>query len=125
MKTTIDKELTRLSDTNKNIEKFSDLLESIDTLEDKKKFLWKQIYENAVIDRENAHCMYISAKEDVDKPGTGMHAIIGPVLVKYIERMTRANDQLIRLAELISDAIESSVDLSPDEIYGQINKQTR
>jgi hypothetical protein len=34
------------------------------------------------------------------------HALHGPNIAKYIERMSRANDQLLKLAELVAVALE-------------------
>ena len=36
------------------IKNFADILDNIDSLEDKKKMLWKEIYENSLEDREKA-----------------------------------------------------------------------
>ena len=36
------------------IKNFADILDNINSLEDKKKMLWKEIYENAIEDREKS-----------------------------------------------------------------------
>ena len=43
---------------DEKLAKFSDLLDSLSSIEDKKKALWKEIYENAITDRDNAYMLY-------------------------------------------------------------------
>ena len=43
------------------IRNFSDILDNIDSLEDKKKMLWKEIYENSLEDREKAKMLFNDA----------------------------------------------------------------
>ena len=50
--------IDRLSALGKKVDAFSDLLDNISSIEDKKKLLWKEIYENALNDRENANSLY-------------------------------------------------------------------
>ena len=120
----VEKEISKFEKQSQKIESFGDLLDSIGTIESKKKFLWKQIYENAIQDREIAAEMYIEAKLQIDG-ASQLHPILGPVLVKYIERMSRSNDQIIKLAELLSEEIEKNETMMPDEVYSQITKQQR
>ena len=78
-------------DVIKKTEQFGALLESIENIEDKKKHLWKEIYENAIIDRMNAYMLFT----DVYTCMTGDkadHVTLGPMMAKYIERMNKAND---------------------------------
>jgi hypothetical protein len=98
---------------------FSNLLDSIDNLEDKKKSLWREIYINAVTDRDNAYTMFMHLHELVVDDGT-QHAIHGPNIAKYLERMSRANDQLIKLAELIANETNKEEAINPDEIFKKI-----
>ena len=46
--------MTAIKEKEDKINKFSDLLDSLENTEDKKKLLWKEVYENALTDRENA-----------------------------------------------------------------------
>jgi hypothetical protein len=101
---------------------FGDLLDSISSLEEKKKALWKHIYENALTDRNNSYLcfsdLYIKVHGDADK-----HAIHGVTLSKYLERMSKATDQLLKLAELLSEVEEKAEreqDLEPGDIYSKI-----
>ena len=115
----INKTLDKFEEKNKKIENFADILDSIDSLQDKKKLLWKEIYENAVNDRENAKLLYSDAFINL----TGAlsdHANVGSVIAKYLERMCRSNDQISKLAELIAKEEEKSEAVSPDDIFSQI-----
>jgi hypothetical protein len=101
---------------DERVKEFTNLLESIESLQDKKKALWLEIYENAVTDRQNAYLVYTELlKKVIDN--TAEHAIHGATIAKYLERMSKSNDQIIRLAELIADAEGKSESLSQDEIY--------
>jgi hypothetical protein len=101
---------------------FSELLAQIDNVSDKKKKLWREIYENAVTDRQNAYILFeklISITEDKSTE----HAIHGKSLSSYIERMSRANDQIIRLAELVAKSESKESEIDPDELYRQMNEK--
>lgn len=98
---------------------FSNLLDTLDNLEDKKKALWIEIYQNAITDRDNAYTMFMHLHKLVIDDGT-QHAIHGPNIAKYLERMSRANDQLIKLAELIANETSKQDTINPDEIFKKI-----
>jgi hypothetical protein len=106
---------------NDKIQDFIILLDSLN-ITNKKKEIWKDIYANALQDRDYAMTMYVSVSTMVINDPT-MHAIHGPNIAKYIERMSRSNDQLLKLAELLATAEEVSSEdkmMSPDEIYDQL-----
>lgn len=113
--------------THKQMKAFSDLLNSLDRTLDKKKELWKQIYENAVTDRKNAYLVFADLYVAVhSKPAE--HAIHGQTLSKYMERMSKATDQLLKLAELVAsaeDKVPTNVDerMSDDDIYSSIQQK--
>lgn len=106
-----------------NIEEFNDLLNGLSSTEDKKKNLWRQIYENAIFDRKNAYLMFADLYSQVSGQAD-KHAIHGPVLSKYIERMNKCNDQLIKLATLVSDAINEDIEdqWDEDKMYDMLNE---
>ena len=112
-----NKTLDALNEKDKKIKQFSDILDTLTSTEDKKKLLWKEIYENAVNDRENAGILFTDTLMQV-KGNAANHNILGPVIVKYIERMSRANDQILKLAELLAN--EESKEMSMDAIYDKI-----
>jgi len=114
-----NKSLDAFNEKDKKIKQFSDILDTLTSTEEKKKLLWKEIYENAVNDRENAGILFTDTLMQV-KGNAANHNILGPVIVKYIERMSRANDQILKLAELI--AHEESKEMSMDAIYDKIGE---
>lgn len=101
------------------IRDFGDLLKSINNLDDKKRQLWKEIYENAIADRQNSYVMFARLVRIVQDKSTE-HAVHGKTVATYIERMSRANDQLIKLAELIAKAQGEDESFSPDDMFDKI-----
>lgn len=103
------------------IARFTCLIDSMDSLSSKIKELWKQIYINAVSDRANANIMYNDLMVQVlGKPQE--HAIHAPNINKYIERMSKATDQLIKLAEMLSSAEEKTKEIDADDMYKQLQQ---
>ena len=88
--------------------------------EDKKKLLWKEIYENALNDRENAYVLFTDLLQQ-SQGNAANHAMFGPIMSKYLERMSKSNDQILRLAELIAKAEEASSAINPDDIFDKIS----
>lgn len=109
----------------KQVANFTDLLNGISSVEEKTKHLWRQIYENAVQDRKNAYIMWIDLYGYVHA-NPNEHAIHGQNLARYMERMSKANDQILKLTELVSKASEEDLDemMSEDDIYEKIQKTT-
>lgn len=122
-KSTVDKysdALDKITKKEKKIAEFSDLLKSLSDIDDKKRVLWLEIYENAVDDRENASILFTDTLMQV-KGNAANHNILGPVIAKYLERMSRANDQILKLAELV--AREDSKPIDPDAIFDRISSE--
>lgn len=103
------------------VQAFKAMLEEISTLEDKKKVLWLHIYENSLQDRRNAYSLLLELVSGI-KGNVSDHHIFGPVAAKYIERMSRANDQLLKLAELIQKAQDEDNLVDPDKIFAEIKE---
>lgn len=103
-----------------SIKNFADILDNIESLEDKKKMLWKEIYENALEDREKSKILFNDAYISMSG-GINEHMNIGAIMSKYIERMSKSNDQILKLAELIAKEEEKAETFSEDEIFGKIN----
>ncbi len=104
------------------IRDFDKLLDSITGSSAREKMLWREIYENAITDRQLANLcfmnLYPQLKRDIDR-----HLMGGDKLSKYLERMTRSNDQLIKLAELIQKARNNDDDLVDENaIYEEMLK---
>lgn len=116
----ISKKIDKSEKKEDQIKNFADILDSIDTLENKKKMLWKEIYENALEDREKAKLLFNDAYISM-QGGVNEHMNIGSVMSKYMERMSKSNDQILKLAELISKEEEKSEAISDDDIFNKIN----
>ena len=99
---------------------FSSLLDQIEGLSDKKKKLWKEIYENAVCDRQNAYILFAKLVNIAEDKSTE-HAVHGKTMATYIEKMSKANDQLIRLAELVAKAEKTNDEIDSEEMFKKIN----
>lgn len=98
---------------------FSTLLDQIEGLSDKKKKLWKEIYENAIYDRQNAYMLFSRLVKIVEDKSTE-HAVHGKSLSSYIEKMSKSNEQLIRLAELVAKAEKPNSEIDSEEIFKQL-----
>ena len=116
----LDNLLDKKSKLEEKIEIFSDLLTEISSTTDRKKALWKEIYENAVSDRERASILFTEAFKSMSG-GASEHATIGSVMSKYLERMCKSNDQILHLADLISKAEKESSEINPDDIFSKIS----
>ena len=116
----LSKKIDKNESKEKQIKNFADILEGIDSLEDKKKMLWKEIYENALEDREKAKMMFNDAYISM-QGGINEHMNIGAIMSKYIERMSKSNDQILKLAELIAKEEEKEETISDDDIFSKIN----
>lgn len=103
--------------TAKQLADFNELLGTLASTEDKQKALWRQIYENAITDRMNAYLVWTDLYNEVrNKPAE--HAIHGQNLSRYMERMSKANDQLIKLAELVGNAKKKDqVEFTEEDLY--------
>jgi hypothetical protein len=103
----------------KKLVNFRQLLSDIESLDDKKRLLWLEIYENAITDRQNAMQNYLVLVEICQKKSSE-HAVHGKTMASFLERMSKANDQLIRLAELVAKAKSSEENVSAEDLFNQI-----
>jgi len=110
------KKLTKLEEKLKD---FSDLLNTLSSTEDKKKLLWKETYQNAIEDRENASILVTDLLLQIRGNLTN-HQTYGTIMTKYLERMAKSNDQILKLAELVAKEQESANTISPDDIFNEI-----
>ncbi len=117
---TLSKKIDNVEKKENQIKNFSDILDNIESIEDKKKMLWKETYENAIEDREKAKLLFNDAYISM-QGGVNEHMNIGSIMSKYLERMSKSNDQILKLAELISKEEEKSAEVSVDDIFSQIN----
>lgn len=107
--------------TEKQLEKklndFADLMRSIDDLPEKQRAIWRETYENALADRHNAFMLFKKMVQMVQQvQGTlssSEMAVHGKTIATFLEKMSKANDQLLRLSELIGKAAAPK-DANPD-----------
>lgn len=120
-KDAIDATLTQ-DQIEKRLGGFRDLLQSIKSLDEKKQHLWLEIYQNAIIDRQNAYQNYI-ALILICKDKSSEHAVHGRTMATFLERMSKSNDQLLKLADLIAKAQENDQEVvEEDDLYAAIKK---
>ena len=123
MKANDAKKIEKLMESDKQAKKkiteFEEILENVDGLDQRKLFLWLEIYNNAKNDRICASALFTQAFSQLGATAPE-HATLGPTLVKYLERMTKANDQLLSLAGLITKEIERQNTINSEDIFAQI-----
>lgn len=120
MSKNMERELKKKDKLSKKIEQFSDLLDNLQDTEDKKKLLWRDAYENALYDRENANILLTDLLLQV-RGSVPLHTSLGSILSKYLERMSKSNDQILKLAELVSKEQERN-EISSEDIFNEISK---
>ncbi len=108
----------------KKLKDFSDLLKSIESIDDKKRQLWAEIYSNAISERQNAYLIFAELYAIAATKSTE-YAIHGRTLTSCIERMSKANDQLIRLAELVAKADSTNDVIDPEDMFNRINRDKK
>jgi argininosuccinate lyase len=115
----VDNLLDTLKSKEEKIKNFSDILNDLTSTEDKKKLLWREIYENSVSDRERAGILFTEAYKTMGNSSVD-HASLGSIMSKYLERMSKSNDQILSLADLINKAEEKEAKVDPDDLFGKI-----
>ena len=115
----IDNLLDQVRKSEEKIKNFSDLLDNLSSTEDKKKSLWREIYENAVSDRDRAGALFTEAYKAMGS-STADHASMGTTMSKYLERMCKSNDQILSLADLINKAEQQESKVDPDDLFDKI-----
>lgn len=111
--------LQGFDELEKKVKDFSEVLQKIEHADAKKKILWKEIYENAVLDRQNAHVLFVEAYTTMSQ-GTTEHATLGSTLTKYLERMNKSNDQLLKLAEIMTKSEAEFNQINADDLFDKI-----
>jgi len=113
------KDVKTLTQTEKKLQDFADLLDSLSNAEDKKKLLWREAYQNALEDRESANILVTDLLLQIRGNITN-HQTYGSTMSKYLERMAKSNDQILKLAELIAKEQEGLNVVSADDIFNEI-----
>lgn len=118
----LEKSLESSDRMRKKVSEFSEMLDELSSTEEKKKLLWKQIYENALTDRENASMLFTDAWSRMSV-GSSEHVALGSTLTKYLERMSKSNEQILRLAEIINKVQEQEAQIDSEDIFSKISKE--
>lgn len=123
-KTTLQKNdelITSLDGEIKRAQNFSELLADIQSLDSKRKALWIEIYNNAVSDREKACMLFTEAYKSMGTSNTmEYHVSLGSTMTKYLERMSKCNDQILDLANLIIKVEEREQKIDPETLFDKI-----
>lgn len=122
MEEKLEKALESSDRMRKKVSEFSEMLDELSSTEEKKKLLWKQIYENALTDRENASMLFTDAWSRMSV-GSSEHVALGSTLTKYLERMSKSNEQILRLAEIINKVQEQEDQIDSEDIFSKISKE--
>ena len=120
MSKVLEKNIDRATRSKNKVEQFSEILDSLANTEEKKKMLWKEIYENAISDRERASILFTEAFKSMSGNSSD-HMALGTTLVKYLERMCKSNDQILSLADLISKAEAQESKIDPNDLFSKIS----
>lgn len=104
-----------------HVRNFSGILDKIEALDDKKRQLWREIYENAITDRQYAFAMF-NKLVNITEDKSSEHAVHGRAMSSYLERMSRANDQLIKLADLIARVEQGTEHIDADDMFKRIDR---
>lgn len=122
------KDLTteEILDKKSSFQEFDDLLGELSTTDSKIKSLWKEIYRNSVLDRVLSH-QNLTELMTLCSQNPQNHAVHGPTIARYLERMEKATNQLIKLAELVEEfrrreSTANGIVMTEDEIYDKIDK---
>lgn len=118
----IEKMMEKNQQTEKKIKTFEKLLDEMSGVEPQKMHLWLEIYNNATNDRTTASALFTQGFMQLGDSSAD-HITIGPTLVKYLERMTKSNDQLLSLSQIISKEVEKQTAVDTDDIFSKIEEQ--
>jgi|TARA_R110000851_G_scaffold205787_1_gene357849 hypothetical protein len=89
-----------------------------------KEEVWKEIYTNATQDREKASMLVTDLWKEITA-NPEMHVLYGGTITKYLERMNKSNDQLVKLAELMQKSVVEAEeeDLDLEDVYDKIDSK--
>jgi len=108
----IEQELPELPD-------FDELQLTSADIDAKTKSLWLKIYTNACTDRERV-AIFVSELSRELKGNMNGHMMHGQLVAKYLEKMAKANDQLLKLADQIQAYRTQTGEIDSDSILDEI-----
>jgi len=101
---------------------FLEILHKINSIDSKKKSLWMEIYNNAINDREKASILFTDAYQAMGTSAAD-HVALGTIMTKYLERMSKSNDQILNLASLIDKSEKAEeVSMDPESLFRKIQE---
>lgn len=101
---------------------FDELLFKAEDIEPRLRSLWLEIYTNSCYDREKIS-IQVSEVARAIKGDLTLQAVHGPLLTKYLERMSKANDQLLKLSEQVLAYRTKQGELDSDSLLDQIEDE--
>lgn len=116
----IDKIKNDLHGDDVSLESFDVLLGESDDIEPRLKSLWTEIYRNARDDREQANIFLTDLIRTLSGSDADKHTLHGPQAVRYLERIGKANEQLLKLADQIKAYRESQGKIDSDALMDEI-----
>ncbi len=117
----LQNEIIKLDKIEKKLKRFDELLESIGESDSRLGSMWMEVYENAQRDRESADKLFNSVSDEI-KLNPANHAIFGAQASKYLERLCKSNEQILKLAELIQKSYDRESQINPEEIFNKIEQ---
>jgi len=114
------KPLTQKIQKQKNeLPDFDELILTANDVDDRTKSLWIEIYTNAVEDRERISVLYTDIFREMKGNAQG-HMLYGPLVTKYLEKMAKSNDQLLKIVDQIMSHKKTEGSINPDDLLDQL-----
>lgn len=101
---------------------FDKLIEKVTYAPPETRSIWKEIHDNACNDRISAEVLFTDLFAVVAGSNEG-HMMHGKLIASYLERMNKANDQLLKLAELIEASSNYDEEIDAAALYDEISKK--
>ena len=115
----IEKLLESNKKTEKQLKEFEKQILEMEESDSPKVRLWVEIYNNAVSDRTCASALFTQAFSLMGSSAAD-HVTLGTTLVKYLERMSKSNEQLLSLSEMIDNDKKNEDVMNTKDIFSQI-----
>jgi hypothetical protein len=109
------------ADIEEKVKNFNELVQDVADLDPKLRLLWSEIYQNAVADRRYSRLLYEDLLPKL-LSATENHGLYGDKIKMYLERMSKANDQLLLLVKYIAEHVVSDSVVNTKDLYSQFNK---
>lgn len=108
-------------------DRFPDVLEAMQgEIDEKVRSLWLEVYKNIVNDRATARMLLVQMVIELKTRQANsqipevVHLESSPLLVKYMERVAKCNDQLLDLLKMVENYVGDSGALTDDDIFESI-----